>query len=813
MNQDFLQTENLNKLQQFYQESNNSICFVEGESGFFKSILVKNSVLNVPNEYLTLSIKCFESTTLDDIFLNIFEEIKKQAQLNKLSFKKIETNSFALRINNYLKQLSTNTIIIIDSLQNIFSKTNTKEKEEIIRFIAHLNSMNKFKLVLISTSFPDYIIDKINVKDNQITRIKIEALTNEQIETFLKNENIEVEHSALNKFQELTHGNNLCINICSTIMSTLKTNLSTFIQDYENKYSTKSLKFEEYIIQKLLTFVPEKQLESLEILSCYNGGLPESFLIQNNFFTKEQLAYLIEKNILSQEYSLTFIKREIKKYIQKNITYLEKNKIHTYWKEFYTSQLPLKPNERTAKLSRNTMRAQIEYHTAQINILQNDIQPKQNMSLLSYLNSNLTDWNFSNKDTENKQKEKSRPVPPENNKNRYSIPKNLEKYELTKDELALLSTKVELNTFKQTSFNLSRTTEQLEEKQQEVKTLEEILSSVNELTKIHDFETATILLQKALELKTDKSFSELHPQILAELAYCYKKINKTTEAIDFYNQLSDLYLDKKNIDKSNETKLQIAKIHKETYKFNHAKIIYEKFTNKKVAANDKVLLIAYAELAEIEDDAANTEKAIELYKKAFNIATTIDNTDEIEDLLSKAYFKYALIADDMHKTETAMDYYQKCINISKHPTVFLSAAYTNLAEIMVETDNLKLAIEYYKKGLKNDINLTNHEGIYYICQKLAKIDNNNLDWQIKALSAAKRTKDNAYITEAYIELGKCYEQTNNFEKALKSYLNADKHCDYSINNIESPKEFIEKTKKQLPKQTIDKLYREMAKHE
>ena len=56
-------------------------------------------------------------------------------------------------------------------------------------------------------------------------------------------------------------------------------------------------------------------------------------------------------------------------------------------------------------------------------------------------------------------------------------------------------------------------------------------------------------------------------------------MNKTTEAIDFYNQLSDLYLEKNEIEKTNETKLEIAQIYKSTYKFNHARIIYEKFTN------------------------------------------------------------------------------------------------------------------------------------------------------------------------------------------------------------------------------------------
>ena len=812
MNQDFLQTENLNKLQQFYHSTDNSICFVEGESGFFKSTLVSKSLSQINDNQLTLKIKCFESTTLDDIFLNLFDEIKKQAQKNKLSFKKIETNSFALRINNYLKQLNANTIIIIDSLQNIFSKTNTKEKEEIIRFIAHLNTMNKFKLVLISTNFPDYIIDKITTTNKQQIKIKIDALTVAQTSMFLQDENIPFDIPDLNKFTDLTQGNSLYINICTTIMTTLKTNLETFLKDYENKYNTKNLKFDEYIIQKLLTFVPEKQQEALEILSCYNSGVPEQFLINNNFFTKDQISYLLKKNILSKEYDLIYTKKHIKKHIQKNITYLEKNKIHSYWKDFYTTQLPLKPNERITKLSRNTMRAQIEYHAAQVNVVSNDINKKQNMSLLSYINSNMTDWNFSNDDIEKEQKEKKRPKPPESIKNRYAIPQNLEKYELTKDEVALLSAPIDLNSGNTVRKNLSRTTEQKEE-QKQTKSITELLLSADELLNMHDFETATALFLRAIELKTDKSFFELQPHILEKLAYCCKKMNKTTEAIDFYNQLSDLYSERNNIDKMNETKLEIAKIHKETYKFNHAKIIYEKFTNKKVVASEKVLLIAYAELAEIEDDAANTDKAIELYKKAFNIAATLSTEEQPKDLLTKAYFKYALIADDMRKTETALDYYQKCINISKEPTIFLSAAYTNLAEIMLETNNPKQALEYYKKGLKNDINLANNEGIYYICQKLSKIDNNPLEWQLKALTVAKRTKDDTYITEAYIELGKYYEQTENLEKALKSYMNAEKHYNSENNNFENPKEYIEKIKKRVPQKIIDNLYKEMAKNE
>ena len=65
--------------------------------------------------------------------------------------------------------------------------------------------------------------------------------------------------------------------------------------------------------------------------------------------------------------------------------------------------------------------------------------------------------------------------------------------------------------------------------------------------------------------------------------------------------------------------------------------------------------------------------------------------------------------------------------------------------------------------------------MYYICLKLSQLyeelaPEKVLDFLLKSLSSAKRTKEPIYITNAYIELGDYYTAHNADAKALKALL-------------------------------------------
>ena len=779
MNQSFLQPEQIDSLAEFCQKPHNGICFIEGKSGYFKTQLVKAASLLLPDNFLVFKIKCFESTTLDDIFLTFFEELKKYSHQKKISFTKIETNSISQRINKYLSHINLPSVIVFDSMQNVFNNINQEDKDEILRFISHLNSMNKFKIILVSTFFPvntKQLLD-INNYTAQLD-ITMQPLSKEQTKMYFEQEGINSAEEETDLFYEKSNGNPSYTEIAANIITTLNISLQSLMQDFEQK----KLSFEDFLLQKLTTFVPENVKKALCTFSFFNGGLSSDFLTEKGFFTKDNIDYMLEKGLLSNEYGFIYIKDYFKKYLQKTVEHFEKIKIHALWRDFYSSQLPLKPADRAVLISRNTMRAQIEYHGSFVIKQRPQDSGTQDVSLMSYLNSNMIDWNFPKTNIDEEQESetldtKNRPKPPKSIEQKNENKKRFEKYELTKDEIALLSAPIDMRKKQeeQAREHIYRTFEQKEEeKRQSQKRLEDMISLAKTFAETHNYETAASIYLEAKEMKSDENYNELLPEIVENLAICCKKMNKTTEAIDYYNQLIDIYTHQNNIEKVNEIRLEIAQIYKEIYKINHARTIYENFVSQNPPVSDRILLCSYIELAQIEDDLSNTEKAIEYYKKAFAISPQYEKDESVSEKIAEAYFKYALILDDYRKTHSALDYYQKCTRTAKKPSVYLSSSYTNIGEILKETGNLDKAAEYYKLALKTDFEQSNYEGIYYICKRIAGVYEKTkpqsvLNWLLKALSAAKRTKDAIYISAAYNEVGEYYSKTNNIQKSQKAY--------------------------------------------
>ena len=818
-----LDKESLNALLNFFSAKENNLCFLHGPSGSFKTDLCNYSLKYLNDRVLVFKIKCFEGTTLDDIFLAFFEDLKRYSQQKKISFTKIETNSISTRINTYLSHITQPCLIIFDSLQNIFNKTNTAEKDEIIAYINHLNLMNKFKILLISSAFDNQLFSESNNSVNISTKFYSE----EQIYRYLNHFNIQYDKNEIARLLEITGTDIISLRITVNLILTLKISLSKILNEFENKKSS----YRDFVIQKLITFIPSGVKNIINVLTLCDIGIPERYLTGQNIVTVEQINYFTEKNILSDEYGFVFVNPFLRNYIKKTIEPFEKIRIHNFWKNFFESQLPLKPNERAIMISRNTMRSQIAFHDSFINSRKQKEPEKEkqktppDVSFMSYVNSDLSAWNFTvAKDSQNKDEnekenltEKKRPIPPKSLQNRNE---RFEKYALTKEELSLLNMPVDLR--KQQEYEAgTKVYKIIEQKNEEIlqkkseRTLKVLCEKAQSYEESHDYETALNLYSAALTLNNDKDFYKNEPLIVEKLAFCSKKLNKTTDAIDFYNKLTDIYSSRNNIEKLNAVKLKIAEIYKETYKINYARIIYENFINGKTIANDNIIFISYIELAEIEEDISDSYTAENYYQKAFAL---LDKTTDISaDYLSKAYFKFALLLDDNNRTAEALEYYEKSINTSSVEDTSKSAAYTNIAEIVKEKGNLKQAVDYYKLALKCDLANSNYEGVYYLCLKLAQLaksiqSENELNWLLKSLSSAKRCSDSLYTANAYIEIGDFYKRSKNYEKSYKAYLLAKRNM-LNMNEYRQNEDIIIKrintVKIKLDNEQISKIEKEV----
>lgn len=754
-------------------DSEDDVFILNGFSGSGKSVLIDFIREFLDEDILFFKFNCFEATTLDDVLLNLYTDFIDYHNSRKIFLPKVDSTIFSDKVNAFIKASNSPIVLVIDSFEVLNSSE--ENKKDIINFINYLSNYDKIKLVISARNFDEELLSK----DFKIANSIMKLVNNEEFKILFDSNKIFANFFRMEELYKNTRGHYLYASMSLNILSTLNGSVENLLEEF----SKKDMSFYDFLVFKLLSFIPDKFLRGLWLLALIRQGLSEKFLIDNHLFSKEDIVYLEDRMILTRESGLLYVKDYIKENIVESLDLVAKVKIHKYLSEVYDSQLPKKPSERDLLISRATMRREIDYHKKIVEdsnlakASRNTAADNVDFSYLSYSKTVGHEW-----------------VPPA--KTEYEIknmpevhlkPQHKSKIlELSKEELALLNAskdediekylgdggillESESRTFKEESDAQVAATSKEE-------TMEELLKDAQMYEKEFDFESAVFYYKKALSHKTDLLFDIKKPLILTKLAICYKKLHDTDVAIKYFEDVYEIYQEKEPV-KANYILLSIAQIYNETYKYSLAKNIYERILSSTVKKPPSLLIRTFLDMADIEDNNANAEKALEYCEKAL---FELNKTDDVK-LSGEVYFKYALFMDDMGKIEDAVKFYQKCIGVSEDVSLnrFVSSSYSNLASIYSEQNNPQTAIRYYELALEADKKLNNFEGLYFGYSKLAHINQAKnpslaLEYLVKAMGAARRLDDSFYSASAYLDLGDFYYNRKIDDKALKSYLSAKK---------------------------------------
>ena len=479
--------------------------------------------------------------------------------------------------------------------------------------------------------------------------------------------------------------------------------------------------------------------------------------------------------------------------------------IHTYLAELYESQLPKKPSERDLIISRSTMRREAAYHKEQAaQTIETNTQPQTKQksldyNYLSYSNSIKRDWNFSESSVGSNQQQQKRFVKPAPRGLATRINNNLraKNFELSNEELKLLNQlnlkvpnaelirddretpQYDFNPRNQLRKNQFQNQQkppqnnfQKEEPAQPTETLVTVMNEASLAEQEFDFERALKIYNKAYSMTEAAGYDEAKPIIMMQTAFCHRKMQNNDEALKCFEIAYKLYCNT-NPQNANKALFNMAEIYTETYNHNKAKEMYEAIlhSNQKtdLAFNARVLL----NLAEIESNNLNIERASVYYNEALSYALNLND----KKLICETCFKFGLAYDDAGSVEKAFKMYSQCIQTSNDYEVnsYISSAYSNIAGIFEEQNLTDKAAKYYELSVKIDEQHENWDGLYFAYSKLATIYQAKsltfaLDYSFKALDAAKKLNDNVYTASTYIQIGDYYYQSNQTTDALKSYL-------------------------------------------
>ena len=731
----------IEKILNFFQ-SPAPLLLVNGFMGTGK-ILVINQALSFLNEdVIKLKYNCFETTILDDILLEFFDNFKKLTAQGVIQFPKARTENFTQKINAYFDSIQKPIVIVLNSFEQVLKNN----KQEILDFISHIAKFGKIKIILISRKF-DY-----NDFPAATDRIAITALSKEIFEKYLRFANFKQIGPLSDELYKYSRGYFFYTTLAIKIMQIRKLNLMDFLSGYTKSF----LSFNDFILREALSLVDPISGHLIRFLTIMRHPVNITLLKTLNLYDADRLSYLIDNLVITREGSLIYLQDYYKEISNNSIADNIAIKIHKSCVELYNTQLPLKPLERDLLISRQTMRTEIEYHS--LFIPKRPTLPQKPVPEVLFMEQKVAEE-----------------IHPQTKKEKEEQIKKISfVFDSEEDEMAIMNKIADsINTFVNIADKNNKTYEEIKNL-----SLVNLLNLAKQEEQKFDYKKTIMILQKALTMNTDDDFYTFLPILYTKLGENFYKLSDWFNSLKYYELAEDFYISAGDTQKINECKYSIADIYYITFKRNKAEKILKEIISENISQNLRIkseLLLSSITGQSIKDVLPTNTSGIE------------------KEVLSELYFKYALNCDEEGDIETAVKYYKKCIETSQDPQVnkYLSSTLANLATIFDENGKSDLAVKYLSESLRLDELTQNYNGIYISSMKLAEIF--TIKAPTKALNYLKRAKICAtelneafYIASSNVALGDFYYNQKDYTNALTYYNLAKKLAtdNFTKENIE-----------------------------
>lgn len=724
---------------------NKKLLLVNGFRGSGKSQIVGYTTFYLNPDVLVLNYTCLETTILDDMLLSFFETFRNYTLLGQIVPPKIKVENFTQKINSYFNTINKPILIILDSFEAIVKEN----KPEVLNFVKHLMGYSNIKVIILSKTFSSEDFNGIDC--DKVTML---AFSQKIFEKYLKYNGVKQIGVLSNELYKLSKGYYNYLNLTVNIINLRQLTLVSFLELYSKSY----MNFPEFIIREALSLIDPVSAHLFRLLTVMRIPIHVNLLKSLHLYDEPRVMFFVQNSILSVAGECLYLKDYFREVLENQIPENVMIKLHSACIDLYNTQLPLKPLERDLRLSRQTMRNEIDYHSMFIPkkpvINPNVVQPLVVEPAAGIV-------------TETKQAEAASvqvdKIPPVEESKEEKINKISF---IIEDEAILENIADSIKDFISMTVQDSKI-----EQESNNMSLQQIMNAAKKEEQSFEYKRAIMLYQIALTKKDDNDFYTFLPVIYLKLARAYKNNNDWYEALEYYTQAQDFYFNTSNIDKVNEIKLETANVYYIMYKRENARYILSELEKSPDLPSELAIKVNLA-CAKLCD---NTELEYKYYKNSLALVSV--ETDK--SVLCELYYKYAAICDEKEDYKTACEYYKKCIEIDSNPkhNNYLSRSLSSLAELYDGVGNSKLAVKYYAESIKIDTVKGDYNGLYCSAVHLAEIfaskdESKAMEYMNKALDYAKMLNEPFYIAGASLEIGDFYFLRRDNALAYKYFINA-----------------------------------------
>ena len=328
----------------------------------------KRQFINYLQEFLNddvivLEYFCKEATVCDDILLE-FTRILEANAISKAVNINAKITTLDVKFKQMVSSIKKPFLVIVHSYDDI-----QKENTELVgKILAELHGLDNVKLIISTRAMNPALLPDID----EDRKVLLKAFSEELFKEFLKSFEIDASDKQIEDFYKHTRGYYYYASLSVKIMQAMKINLGEFLQ----KISQSGMTFDAFLGATYVNLIPEAIRNFFWFLRTVRHGLTLNALAVIDVYDEFAINYLKTNLMLFQAGETLYVQDYFLQNIDISIPEKTQIKLHKYIVGIYEGQLKEPLIKRAILISRQAMRAEIEYHNQKAYDIEN-AKPKE----------------------------------------------------------------------------------------------------------------------------------------------------------------------------------------------------------------------------------------------------------------------------------------------------------------------------------------------------------------------------------------------------------------------------------------------------
>ena len=330
--------------------SDEILLYIHGFLGTGKRQFINYISELLSNDVIKLEYYCKASTVCDDILLSFIDTIEKLS-ISKAVNLNAKVTTLAVKFKQYISSIKKPFIIILHSYDDILEEN----LELTSSLLENIIDNNNVKLIISTRAMLQNIIGNIKVD----RKIFLKAFSKEIFKEFLESNHINCTDTTLEDFYKYTRGYYYYTALSVKIIQAMNITLNEFLE----KFTNSGMNFDSFLGLTYVNLIPTTIRNFFWFLRTIRHGLTLNTLAVFELYDEFSIEYLKSNLMIFQVGETVYVQDYFQQKIDISIPSKTEIKLHKYIINIYEKQLREPLQTREIMISRQALRAEIEYHT------------------------------------------------------------------------------------------------------------------------------------------------------------------------------------------------------------------------------------------------------------------------------------------------------------------------------------------------------------------------------------------------------------------------------------------------------------------